>query len=115
MLKSEILSLSSKIEGSERLSGNISGSAPKPTKTRKIKDRKDDEGNQSFQRPSNMIPPEPLKEIAASISHSDYDMKPLNEKLRIASAIDEDSALETISWAILNTGRLPQIQQEIDF
>lgn len=115
MLKSEILNLSSKIEGSERFNSNLSGSASKPTKIRKIKDRKEDEGHQNSQRLLKIIPSEPLKDIAASISTADYEMKPLNDKLRIASAFDEDSALETISWAILNTGRLPQIQHEIDF
>ena len=114
MLKSEIFTISSKIEGSERLNVNISGSASKPIKTRKIKDRKEDYGIQETQR-FFKIPSEPLKEIAASISTTDFEFKSLNEKNRIVSAIDEDSALETISWAILNTGRLPQIQQEIDF
>lgn len=112
LLKSEMLSLANKLENH---SGNVFvGSTQKPAKIRKIREKKEEFGTQETQLPTQ-ITFEPIKTIAASLSTSDFELKPLSEQHRILSSIDEDSALETISWSILNSGRIPKLQQEIDF
>lgn len=114
ILKSEILTLSNRIEGSVSINGNFSGSNLKQTKPRKNKERKEGEDAQKDQS-SFQVPVDPVKSIAAKITAADYESKSLHEKNRMASSFDEDSALETISWAILNSGRVPQIRYEIGF
>jgi hypothetical protein len=109
-----MLSLSNKLENHER-SGNVFvGSAQKSAKVRKMRGKKDESGSQETQLPSQ-ITFEPIKTIAATLSITDFDLKPLTEQHRLLMALDDDSALETISWSILNSGRIPQLQQEIDF
>lgn len=114
MLKSEIMAISSKIDTPERFSGANQVSNSKQVKPRKIKEKKDEVGTEeaqiSYQNPIDLI-----KSAAARITISDYESKSIQEKNRLLASIDEDSALETISWSILNSGMLPQIQQEIDF
>ena len=56
-----------------------------------------------------------IKILAANISNSDFEFKSALEQNRIISTFDDDSALEAVSWAILSSGRIPQIQKEIDF
>lgn len=115
LLKSELLSLSNKLEDREQSEGNVFVSSnQKPAKVRKIREKKHEPGTQETQLPPS-VTFEPIKTIAASLSTVDFDMKPVSEQNRILSAMDEDTALETISWSILNSGRLPQFQQEIDF
>lgn len=115
LLKSEMLSLSNKFENQE-INGNVflSSSSQKPAKVRKIRGRKEELATQETQLPAN-VTYDPIKTIAANLITKDFDLKPISEKHRILSAIDEDNALETISWSILNSGRLPKIQQEINF
>ena len=114
LLKSEMLSLSNKVENQERSGNILIGSSQKPAKIRKIRERKEDYVTQDTELPPQ-ITFEPIKTIAASLSTTDFDLKPLSEQHRILSAMDEDSALETISWSILNSGRISKLQKEIDF
>lgn len=115
LLKSELLSFTSKLEDRERSGGNVFiSSNQKPAKVRKIREKKEEPETQETQLPPR-VTFEPIKTIAASLSATDFDLKPASEQHRILSAMDEDTALETISWSILNSGRLPQFQQEIDF
>lgn len=114
LLKSELLSISGKLENQERNGNSFSGSSQKPSKLRKIRERKEEYATQGTQLPSQ-INFEPIKTIAASLVTNDFELRSSSEQQRILSAIDEDSALETISWSILNSGRIPQLQQEINF
>lgn len=120
-----MLSLSNKFEnideGFKRSDSNTAGLTYKTSKVRKIRQvRRENENEsprsqeiQSFSKVSE--PVDKIKALAASITTSDFQFKPVNEQNRIVSTFDEDSALETVSWAILNTGRISQIKQEIDF
>ena len=120
LLKSELISISNKIENYERPDGfNINtSSTPKQSKVRKIKIKNDSEMQESklnYSQSQSQLKNnnEPIKPISTTTDSFDY--KSVTDQNFILSALDEDSALETISWAILNTGRLSQIQQEIDF
>lgn len=114
LLKSEMLSVSNKLENQERSGNVVVGSSQKPAKIRKIREKKEEFQNQDIQIPPQLTF-EPIKTIAAGLINTDFDSKSISEQHRILSTMDEDSALETISWSILKSGRIPKLQQEIDF
>ena len=114
LLKSEMLSLSNKIETQERTGSVFTGSTPKPTKMRKIREKREEAVAQETQLQSN-VTFEPIKTIAANLITANFVSKPVSEQQLLLSAMDEDSALETISWSILNSGKISKLQQEIDF
>lgn len=120
-LKSEIFSLSSKIEASQDINFKRSdgaGSYQKQAKVRKVQPAVNETISSQMLQIENIPqqpPIDPIKSLAASLISNDFKSKPINEQSRIISRFDEDSALETVSWAILNSGRIPQIQQEVDF
>ena len=120
-LKSELLSISKKNENNsddtfKSFIGSGSGIMPKQTKLRKSRTQKDldiQTQTQDTQLPAKTF--EPIKIIAASINSTDFLKMNSNEQLQILNNLDEESALETISWSILKNGRVSQIQREIDF
>ena len=115
LLKSEFLSITNKLEDQELNEGTVfMRSTQKSAKVRKSREKKEESRTEETQL-SPQVAFEPIKAIAASLSTVDFDLKPVSEQHRIISAMDEDVALETISWSILNSGRIHQFQQEIDF
>ena len=137
-MKSEILSLSNKIENFDE-----GGTFQKQSKMRKLKPTRNETESESRLRFQHQEQPQltnqnkesqftlqnqdtqqinfklksadSIKILAANISNSDFEFKSALEQNRIISTFDDDSALEAVSWAILSSGRIPQIQKEIDF
>ena len=137
-MKSEILSLSNKIENFDE-----GGTFQKQSKMRKLKPTINETESESRLRFQHQEQPQltnqnkesqftlqnqdtqqinfklksadSIKILAANISNSDFEFKSALEQNRIISTFDDDSALEAVSWAILSSGRIPQIQKEIDF
>jgi len=110
LLKSELISISNKLENSEESMKRSASSLPNNSSSsqKQVKVRKE-------RAKASEIILDPIKSIAASINSSEFNYKPTMEKDRILSAMDDDAAVETISWAILNSGRISQFQKEIDF
>lgn len=118
MLKTEIMSISKKLEDGEiglKRNGSIAlGNSVKAPKSRKSKDRRDE--NEFI--PKEIVenkPIAPLKAVAASISIKDFDSMSNSVQAKFVESFDEDMALETVSWAILNSGKLQQFQKEVSF
>lgn len=111
LLKSELISISNKLENSEEnLKRSASGLLNSSSSQKQVKIRK--ERAKTLKEEGFL---DPIKSIAAIISSPKFDSKPNAEKDRILSAMDDEAAMETISWAILNSGRIPHLQREIDF
>lgn len=113
-MKSEMISISNKLEISEEtLKRSGSGFPNYSSSQKQVKVR----SKERVKVPSvtSEIVLDPIKSIAASISSAEFNNKPTIEKERILSAMDDNTAMETISWAILNSGRITQLQKEIDF
>lgn len=108
LLKSEILSISNKFKNSE--DSNNKRSSQNSSNQKQLKSRKD---RVERETPRKLF--DPIKILAANIRSADFDYQSVQEKDRIISAMDEETAVETISWAILNSGRIPQLQREIEF
>lgn len=118
MLKAELMSISKKIEdgdfGIKRSGSVMTGNYSKPPKSRKLKDRRDENEFLSDQNlVSNKPIPPPLKAIAASIATKDFVSMPISVQSSFVESFDEDTALETVSWAILNSGKLHQFQSAV--
>lgn len=112
LMKSEMISITKKLENAEESLKRSGGELPNYSTSQKhVKVRKE-----RVKAPMlSEIVLDPIKSIAASINSADFNYKPTSEKDRILSAMDDDTAMETISWAILNSARIPQLQKEIDF
>ena len=113
LLKSELISISNKVENSEEsLKRSASEFINSSSSQKQVKARKE---RVKAQNAASEIVLNPIKSLAASINSAEFNSKPSIEKDRILSAIDDDTAVETISWAILNSGKISQIKKEIDF
>lgn len=114
-MKSEMISISHKLENyEETLKRSGSGFPTNNSSSQKqVKVRTKERVKASSV--TEIIVLDPIKSIAASISSAEFNYKPAIEKERILSVMDDDTAMETISWAILNSGRINQLQKEIDF
>ena len=116
LMKSELLSISDKFEHSEEaLKRSASGFSNSSSSQKQVKIRKERVKTSKDDKDVSEIILDPIKNIAATINSPEFDYKPNAEKERILSAMDDDAAVETISWAILNSGRIPHLRREIDF
>ena len=111
LLKSELISISNKLENSEEnLKRSANGLLNSSSSQKQVKIRKERAKNLKEE-----VILDPIKSIAANIISPEFDSRTNAEKDRILSTMDDDAAMETISWAILNSGRIPHLQREIDF
>lgn len=113
LMKSEMISISHNLENyEENLKRSGSGFPNNSSSQKQVKVR----SKERVKVPTvTEIVLDPIKSIAASITSAEFNYKSTMEKERILSEMDDDTAMETISWAILNSGRINQLQKEIDF
>lgn len=53
-----------------------------------------------------------FKSMVAKIADRDFDFKASEEQEYLINSFDEETAMEMMSWSILNSGRISQFQSE---
>jgi len=117
MLKSELSSISNKVESFsdsfslKRSDSSLSSGPSKAVKHRKARLSKDLEMTTPQNSSNSNNPAELIKTIAAKLVSDNFADRTAREQSQIISSFDDELALESISWSILNSGRV----REIDF
>jgi len=117
MLKSELSSISNKVESFsdsfslKRSDSSLSSGPSKAVKLRKARLSKDLEMTTPQNSSNSNNPAELIKTIAAKLVSDNFADRTAREQSQIISSFDDELALESISWSILNSGRV----REIDF
>ena len=115
MLKSELSSVAIKVESfadsftMKRSDCSLYSNISKPVKNRKNRITKDSEN--TAPQVDNHSPENIIKTMAAKIVIENFEEKSVREQAHIVSTFDDNLAIESISWSILNSGKI----HEIDF
>jgi hypothetical protein len=115
MLKSELSSVAIKVEtfadsfSMKRSDSSLYSNISKPVKNRKNRITKDSEN--TAPQVDNHSPENIIKTMAAKIVIENFEEKSVREQAHIVSTFDDNLAIESISWSILNSGKI----HEIDF